>query len=199
LTQGRTRHEAGRRRALTAAHHYGQFFPTIKSSGDVIRPSEQIAHVRDLPLSATCRPNSASIESRGYTAIAGDASFPKRGNDRQNRSRELLGRNQLSPSPRCSCPAELYTPLFTTLSRHPGGGIPLPRQRHPRYRLWPHLHAPKEDKYLDRAGQRLGIKEVDDGIWLVSFMHYDLGYIDLEQRTLQTIDNPFGTRLSPTS
>jgi hypothetical protein len=24
------------------------------------------------------------------------------------------------------------------------------------------------------AGQRLGIKEVDEGIWLVSFMHYDL-------------------------
>jgi transposase InsO family protein len=47
------------------------------------------------------------------------------------------------------------------------------------------------------AGQRLGIKEVDDGIWLVSFMHYDLGYIDLEQRTLQTLDNPFGPRLSP--
>ncbi len=46
------------------------------------------------------------------------------------------------------------------------------------------------------AGQKLGLKEVDDGIWLVSFMHYDLGYIDLEQRTLQTIDNPFGT-LSP--
>ena len=49
------------------------------------------------------------------------------------------------------------------------------------------------------AGQRLGIKEVDDDIWLVSFMHYDLGYIDLEQRTLQTIDSPFGTRLSPMS
>jgi transposase InsO family protein len=49
------------------------------------------------------------------------------------------------------------------------------------------------------AGQRLGITEVDDGIWLVSFMRYDLGYIDMEQRTLQTIDNPFGTRLSPMS
>lgn len=49
------------------------------------------------------------------------------------------------------------------------------------------------------AGQRLGITEVDDGIWLLSFMHYDLGYIDLEQRTLQTVDNPFGTRLSPMS
>ena len=46
---------------------------------------------------------------------------------------------------------------------------------------------------------RLGIKEVDDGIWLVSFTHYDLGYIDLKQITLQTIDNPFGTRLSPMS
>jgi hypothetical protein len=49
------------------------------------------------------------------------------------------------------------------------------------------------------AGQRLGIKEVDDGIWIVSFMHYDLGYIDLEQKTLQPLNNPFGPRLSPMS
>jgi len=49
------------------------------------------------------------------------------------------------------------------------------------------------------AGQKLGIKEVDDGIWLASFMHYDLGYFDLEQKTLQPLDNPFGTRLSPMS
>ena len=48
------------------------------------------------------------------------------------------------------------------------------------------------------VGQKLGIKEVD-GIWLVSFMHYDLGYFDLEQKTLQPLDNPFGTRLSPMS
>ena len=49
------------------------------------------------------------------------------------------------------------------------------------------------------AGQRVGIKEVDDGIWIVSFMQYDLGYIDLEQKTLQPLDNPFGTRVSPMS
>jgi hypothetical protein len=49
------------------------------------------------------------------------------------------------------------------------------------------------------AGQRVGIKKVDDGIWLVSFMHYDLGYIDLEQRTLQPLDNPFGQQVSPMS
>ncbi|CCF18731.1 transposase [Pseudorhizobium banfieldiae] len=61
------------------------------------------------------------------------------------------------------------------------------------------IHRKKINISTVLAGQRLGLKEVDDGIWLVSFMHYDLGYIDLEQRTLQTIDNPFGTRLSPMS
>ena len=34
---------------------------------------------------------------------------------------------------------------------------------------------------------------------VVTFMAYDLGYIDLEQKTLQPIDNPFGTRVSPMS
>jgi hypothetical protein len=49
------------------------------------------------------------------------------------------------------------------------------------------------------AGQRVGIKDVDEGIWIVSFMQYDLGYIDLEQKTLQPLDNPFDARLSPLS
>lgn len=44
------------------------------------------------------------------------------------------------------------------------------------------------------AGHKLGIKEVDEGIWLVSFMHYDLGYFDLEQKTLQPLDNPFALK-----
>jgi hypothetical protein len=45
------------------------------------------------------------------------------------------------------------------------------------------------------AGQAVGIKEVDDGIWLVSFMDYDLGYIDLEEKTLQPLKNPFGPKV----
>ena len=49
------------------------------------------------------------------------------------------------------------------------------------------------------AGQTLGIKEVDDDIWLVSFMHYDLGSIYLNQKILEPIDNPFGPKLSPMS
>jgi len=58
------------------------------------------------------------------------------------------------------------------------------------------MHHKKINVSHSLSGQKLGIKEVDDGIWLVSFMHYDLGYIDLEQKTLQPLDNPFGPRLS---
>ena len=57
------------------------------------------------------------------------------------------------------------------------------------------MHRKKVNISTVMAGQRVGLKEVDAAIWLVSFMHYDLGYIDLEQRTLQTIDNPFGAKL----
>jgi hypothetical protein len=41
------------------------------------------------------------------------------------------------------------------------------------------------------SGQTLGIKEVDDNVWLVTFMDYDLGYIDLEEKSLQPLENPF--------
>jgi transposase InsO family protein len=61
------------------------------------------------------------------------------------------------------------------------------------------LHRKKINISTVLAGQKLGIKEVDDGIWLVSFIDYDLGYIDLEQKTLQPLDNPFGPRLLPMS
>jgi transposase InsO family protein len=61
------------------------------------------------------------------------------------------------------------------------------------------MHRKKINISTVLAGQRLGIKEVDDGIWIVSFMRYDLGFIDLEQKTLQPLDNPFGPGLSPMS
>ena len=98
------------------------------------------------------------------------------------------------------CPAEFYT-----ASPRPYDGLPeLQYPWHDRDILVTAcgricMHRKKINISTVLAGQKLGIREVDDGIWLVSFMHYDLGYIDLEQRTLQTIDNPFGTRLSPMS
>lgn len=97
-------------------------------------------------------------------------------------------------------PAEVYAP-----SPRPYAGLPeLDYPFHDRDVLVTAcgricMHRKKINISTVLAGHRLGIKEVDDGIWLVSFMRYDLGYIDLEQRTLQTIDNPFGTRLSPMS
>ena len=49
------------------------------------------------------------------------------------------------------------------------------------------------------AGQKVGIKQVDDRIWLVSFMHYDLGYFDDETARLEPINNPFGATVLPMS
>ena len=98
------------------------------------------------------------------------------------------------------CPAEVYTP-----SSRPYTGLPdLAYPFHDRDVLVTAcgricMHRKKINISGVLAGQRLGIKEVDDGIWLVTFIDYDLGYIDLEQRTLQTIDNPFGPRVSPMS
>ena len=98
------------------------------------------------------------------------------------------------------CPAELYT---ASPRRYAG----LPELTYPFHdrdvlvtacgRIC--MHRKRINISTVLAGQKLGIKEVDDGIWLVSFMHYDLGYIDLEQKTLQPLDNPFGRRLSPMS
>ncbi len=49
------------------------------------------------------------------------------------------------------------------------------------------------------AGQAVGVKQVESGIWLVSYMDYDLGYIDLEETTLQPLENPFGPKVLPMS
>ena len=43
--------------------------------------------------------------------------------------------------------------------------------------------------------KRVSIKQLEDHIWHATFMHYDLGYFDLEQKTLQPLDNPFGPRV----
>jgi len=45
------------------------------------------------------------------------------------------------------------------------------------------------------AGQKVGIKQVSEEIWLVTFMDYDLGYFDHEACRLEPLDNPFGPRL----
>ncbi|HEX2727348.1 MAG TPA: hypothetical protein VHN20_16120 [Beijerinckiaceae bacterium] len=98
------------------------------------------------------------------------------------------------------CPAELYSPS--------------PRP----YRGLPELDYPFHDKIVIVttcgricfnnqkinlsqvfAGQMVGISQVDDHLWLASFMHYDLGYFDDEPCRLEPIANPFGPKVLPMS
>ena len=109
----------------------------------------------------------------------------------QERPHEALG---------MKCPAEVYLP-----SPRLYHGIPDPHYPfHDRTvvvtscgRLC--LYRKKINLSTSLAGQAVGVKEVESGISLVSFMDYDLGYIDLEEKTLQPLDNPFGPRVSPMS
>jgi transposase InsO family protein len=95
------------------------------------------------------------------------------------------------------CPAEVYTP-----SARPYDGLPQPNYPfHDRTVVVTScgricLHRKKINLSKSLAGQAVGIREVENGIWLVSFMSYDLGYIDLEEKTLQPLDNPFGAKTS---
>src|SRR5262249_31046124 len=47
------------------------------------------------------------------------------------------------------------------------------------------------------AGQKVGVKQVSERIWLVSFMQYDLGYFDDETCRLEPVENPFGPKVLP--
>ena len=45
------------------------------------------------------------------------------------------------------------------------------------------------------AGQTVGIREVDDKNWLVSFLDYDLGYFDEKEGRVEPGPNPFNPEL----
>jgi len=98
------------------------------------------------------------------------------------------------------CPAQVYTP-----STKPYRGIAEPQYPfHDKTVIVTNcgrlcLYRKKINLSVCLAGQAVGIKEVDDGIWLVSFMDYDLGYVDLEEKSLQPLDNPFGPKVLPMS
>ena len=49
------------------------------------------------------------------------------------------------------------------------------------------------------AGQNVGVRQLSDKIWLVSFMHYDLGFFDDETSRLEPVLNPFEARVLPMS
>jgi transposase InsO family protein len=97
-------------------------------------------------------------------------------------------------------PAEIYAP-----STRPYLGIPEPHYPfHDRTVLVTScgrlcLYRKKINLSVCLAGQTVGIREVEEGIWLVTFMEYDLGFIDLEEKSLQPLNNPFGPKVLPMS
>ena len=47
------------------------------------------------------------------------------------------------------------------------------------------------------AGQLVGVREVSDKIWLVSFLDFDLGYFDEDDCRVEPSDNPFAGKVLP--
>lgn len=49
------------------------------------------------------------------------------------------------------------------------------------------------------AGQNVGIREVEDRLWQVSFMTYDLGFFDHQAGRVESAHNPFEAKVLPMS
>ena len=46
------------------------------------------------------------------------------------------------------------------------------------------------------SGQLVGIREVEEKIWLVSFLNFDLGYFDEKEGRVEPDPNPFEAKVS---
>ena len=47
------------------------------------------------------------------------------------------------------------------------------------------------------AGQNVGVREVADHVWPISFLHYDVGFCDDECSRVECGPNPFGAKALP--
>jgi len=76
--------------------------------------------------------------------------------------------------------------------------VPAPRHDDDRHALRPHLfQGSQSDLSQVFAGQNVGVTQVGDRIWLVTFMQHDLDYFDDETCRLEPIENPFGPKVLP--
>jgi putative transposase len=49
------------------------------------------------------------------------------------------------------------------------------------------------------AGHNVGVREVAEHVWMISFMHYDLGFFDDQCTRVECAPNPFGAKVLPMS
>lgn len=45
------------------------------------------------------------------------------------------------------------------------------------------------------AGHGVGLRQVEDDVWLISVMDYDIAYFDMESSRAQALDDPFGPKV----
>lgn len=91
-----------------------------------------------------------------------------------------------------ACPGDLYTPSARVYV--PPGDPEYPfHDRTVRVTRCGRICIGKRKINLSQvfAGQVLGLREVDDQVWLVSFLNYDLGFFDSQEDRVEPADNPF--------
>uniref|UniRef100_UPI0040422534 IS481 family transposase n=1 Tax=Roseitalea porphyridii TaxID=1852022 RepID=UPI0040422534 len=115
-----------------------------------------------------------------------------------------------------------FIEYYNTERPHQGLGMATPAERYEEntrpYRGLPEIDYPFHDKTVTVtscgricvrrkkvnlstvfAGQKVGIRQVEDRLWLASVMSYDLGYFDEDTCRLEPIKDPFGQNVLPMS
>jgi transposase InsO family protein len=97
-------------------------------------------------------------------------------------------------------PAEVYTPSPRSYAEPPEPEYPY-HDRTVRVTNCGRICMGKRKISLSKsfADQLVGVREVDDKIWLVSFMEFDLGYFDEDAARVEPAENPFAAKVLPMS
>lgn len=147
------------------------------------------------------RPQQNGRHERMHLTLKKEATRPAKANFLQQQARfdefkEEFNSERPHEALGMKMPAEVYTPA-TRLYR---GISELDYPLHDRTAVVTTcgrvcIHSKKINVSGVFSGQTLGLKEVEENVWLLTFMHYDLGYIDLEEKCLQPLKNPFGAKV----
>jgi len=95
-------------------------------------------------------------------------------------------------------PSEVYTPSRKEYSGLPALEYPM-NDKTVNVTFCGRICIEKKKINLSRvfAGHAVGLKQVSDESWLVSFSDYDLGYFDTESSNFEPLPNPFGPKVLP--
>src|ERR1700682_3820380 len=150
-------------------------------------------------------PQQNGRQERMHLTLKKEATKPAAGNFLQQQARfddfiEVFNNERPHEALNMKCPAEVYQPSTRTYTGLPDIDYPFHDKTIVVTRCGRICLGRKKINFSTVfAGQAVGIKEMHDDIWLVSFMDYDLGYFDLDTRVLEPLENPFGPKVLPMS